>query len=222
MKPKKSFKSFILIVLLVILAIACCALWLSFGRSNPANRSISAKEIRNVLVVSIDTCRADFLGCYNFPLHTTPNIDDLAANGVVFEKAISPQPFTLPAHCSMLTGTIPPHHGVLDNGLFTLSPDQITLAEILQQHGFVPGAFVSSYILNSDFGLDQGFHVYDDEFGEARNTMGILERQGEETTQLAIQHIEEHRDKKQFLFVHYYDPHFTYRSKGMDRLPCFS
>jgi hypothetical protein len=117
-----------IIGLLVIFAIACWALWLSFGRSD------HGKEIRNVLIISIDTCRADFLSCYHFPLHTTPNLDDLAADGVVFEKAITPHPFTLPAHCSMLTGTISPHHGVLDNGLYTLSADQITLAEILRQH----------------------------------------------------------------------------------------
>jgi arylsulfatase A-like enzyme len=169
-----------------------------------------AAPFSNVLLISIDTCRADFLSCYGFPLDTTPNIDDLAAEGILFERAVSPIPFTLPAHCSMLAGTIPPYHGVLDNGLFALSENQVTLAEILQEHEFSTGAFTSSFIINSDFGLDQGFNTYDDEFGEERNTMGILERQGDETTQLAMDWLQEHRDEKQFLFVHYFDPHFTY------------
>jgi arylsulfatase A-like enzyme len=188
-----------IIILLVIVGIVCCALWFSFGRL------IRASRIRNVLIVSIDTCRADFLSCYEFPLDTTPHIDNLAAEGILFERA-------LPANCSILTGTISPYHGVLDNGLFKLDKDNITLAETLKEQGFTTSAFLSSYVLNSDFGMDQGFDTYDDEFDKARNTMGILERQAEETTHLAIEYLEEHRDEKQFLFVHYYDPHVSYEA----------
>jgi arylsulfatase A-like enzyme/Tfp pilus assembly protein PilF len=174
------------------------------------SRFLSSGKIQNVVLISIDTCRADFLSCYGCPMPTTPNIDSVAKEGIVFENAVSPLPFTLPAHCSMLTGTIPPSHGVLDNGLYILEKDNITLAEILKQKGFTTAGFVSSFVLNSDFGMDQGFNDYDDEFGQSRNTMGILERQGEETTELALSWIEENRDEKQFLFVHYFDPHFTY------------
>lgn len=88
--------------------------------------------IRNVLLISIDTCRADHLGCYGYPLDTTPNIDAIAGEGIVFEHAISPLPYTLPAHCSMLTGTIPPYHGVFDNSDCKLSEGNNTLAELLK------------------------------------------------------------------------------------------
>ncbi len=167
-------------------------------------------KIQNVVVISIDTCRADFLSCYGLPLETTPNIDSIAKEGLLCEQTICPVPFTLPAHCSMHTGSIPLGHGVLDNGTYTLAKDNITLAEMLKEQGFSTGAFISSYILDSDFGMDQGFDTYNDNFKSSRNTMGILERQGEETSRLAVKWLEEHRDEKQFLFVHYYDPHFSY------------
>ena len=170
----------------------------------------STKNISNVVLISIDTCRADFLSCYGFPLKTTPNIDAIAKEGLLFQQVVSPQPFTLPAHCSIVTGDIPPSHGVLDNGLYRLDEDNTTLAEILKEQGFSTAAFVSSYVLDSDFSMDQGFDTYNDNFEDERNTMGILERQGGETTQLAIEYLEKYKDEKQFLFVHYFDPHFTY------------
>jgi len=193
-----------IIILLVIVCIACWAVWFSFGRL------VWAKEIRNVLIISIDTCRADFLSCYGFSLETTPNIDAVAQEGLLCEQVVSPLPLTLPAHCSMLTGTIPPCHGVLDNAFFTLDKDNITLAEMLKEQGFVTAAFVSSYILDSDFGMDQGFDTYNDNCEDGRNTMGINERQGGRTTELALSWLQKNRDEKQFLFVHYFDPHFTY------------
>lgn len=88
------------VLALAALLIAGAAMWRHFAPRT--------HEIRNVLLISIDTCRADHLGCYGYPLDTTPNIDAIASEGIVFEYAISPQPFTLPAHCTMLTGTLPP------------------------------------------------------------------------------------------------------------------
>ena len=107
----------------------------------------SGKKIRNVLLISIDTCRPDFFSCYGYPLKTTPNIDALAAEGVLFEKAISPIPFTLPAHCSMLTGMIPPSHNVLDNTFYNLDEEKTTLAEILKDNGFTTSGFISTLSL---------------------------------------------------------------------------
>lgn len=170
----------------------------------------SAKKIKNVILISIDTCRADYLSCYEFPLDTTPTIDAIAQEGMLFKQTVSPVPFTLPAHCSMLTGKTPPYHGVLDNGLFTLDKDNLALAEILKERGFVTGAFVSSYILDSKFGMDQGFDTYNDDFVSDRNPIGIEERRGAETTDLALHWIEKNQGEKQFLFVHYYDPHLSY------------
>jgi len=167
-------------------------------------------KIQNVIVISIDTCRADYLSSYGFSLGTTPNIDTIAQEGMLCERVVSPLPFTLPAHCSMLTGMIPLYHGVLDNGFFTLDKRNVTLAEILKGQNFATGAFVSTYVLDSDFGMNQGFDTYNDDFVDDRNTMGVHERRGAETTDLALDWMEKNRDEKQFLFVHYYDPHLTY------------
>ena len=169
-----------------------------------------ALEIRHVLLISIDTCRADHLGCYGYALDTTPNIDAIAEQGIVFENAISPVPYTLPAHCSMLTGTIPPVHGVLDNSVYRLSKENTTLAELLKERGFSTAAFVSTFVLDARFGMGQGFDVYDDEFVETNDAMGINQCSAEESTRDALTWLDKHRREKGFVFLHYYDPHFTY------------
>ena len=126
-----------------------------------------SQKVRNVLLVSIDTCRADHLGCYGYPHGTTPNIDRIAEEGIVFANAYSPVPLTLPAHSSMLTGTVPPHHGVRDNFDHKLGQASQTLAEILARSGFTTGAIVSAFVLDSQFGLDQGFQTYEDRLESA-------------------------------------------------------
>lgn len=166
--------------------------------------------IKQVLLISIDTCRADYLSCYGFNRPTTRNIDRLAAESVVFTHAISPAPITLPAHASMLTGTIPPYHGVRDNMDSRLGETQTTLAEILGGAGFATGAIVSSFVLNRRFGLDQGFDYYNDAFIDVGNTVGFNERRAGETTQLALQWLKEHDEGEFFLFLHYFDPHVSY------------
>ncbi len=167
-------------------------------------------KIRNVVLISIDTCRADFLNCYGYPMDTTPNVNALAREGVLFENAISPVPFTLPAHCSMLTGTIPPTHRVMDNSDYILAEDNVTLAEILKEQGFNTGAFVSSFILDARFGIGQGFDTYEDDFDNSTDTKENNERIGGKTTELALEWLEKNKDQRNFMFLHYYDPHFTY------------
>ncbi|MHC4439617.1 MAG: sulfatase-like hydrolase/transferase, partial [Planctomycetota bacterium] len=184
------------------LLIAGVAIWRHF--------TPETHEIRNILLISIDTCRADHLGCYGYPLDTTPNIDAVAGEGIVFEHTISPLPYTLPAHCTMLTGTIPPYHRVVDNTDYKLSEGDVTLAELLQEKGYVTAGFVSSFILDSRFGLEQGFDFYDDDFEEASDTMDINQQIGGETTNDVIEWLRTHKDEKNFIFLHYYDPHFTY------------
>ena len=198
-------KRFILMLGIIFIATAILSYCIFNVREAPAN-------IQNVILISIDTCRADFLSCYGFPLETTPNIDAISQEGLLCKQVVSPVPLTLPAHCSMLIGTTPPYHGVLDNAFFTLDKDNITLAEMLKEQGFVTGAFVSSYILDSDFGMDQGFDTYNDDFVDSRNTMGMNERQAGRTTELALSWMEKNQDEKLFLFVHYFDPHFTYNA----------
>lgn len=197
----KTIVSFVVLGLAALL-IAGVAMWLHFAPRT--------HEVRNVLLISIDTCRADHLGCYGYPLDTTPNIDAIASEGIVFEHAISPLPFTLPAHCTMLTGTTPPYHGVFDNSDYKLSDGDVTLAELMQEQGYSTAGFVSSFIIDSRFGLGQGFDLYDDDFEEASNAMGINQQIGGETTHEVIEWLNAHKDEKNFIFLHYYDPHFTY------------
>src|SRR6185503_9757552 len=111
----------------------------------------------NVLLISIDTLRADHLSCYGSQEVKTPNIDSLARSGVLFKNVVTPAPFTLPAHVSMMTGLIPPAHGVADNGGFYLDPNVTTLAEMFHSKGLRTGAFIGAFPLDSRFGLDQGF-----------------------------------------------------------------
>ena len=181
------------------------ALSLFFG-----SRILAKQPIRNVVLISIDTCRSDYLSCYGYPVNTTPNIDAIADEGVLFENVISPVPLTLPGHVSMLTGTIPPFHGVHDNIDSRLEQSNVTLAEVLSEKGFTTGAIVSSFVLNSLFGLSQGFQTYDDVFQEEHHGSGFSERLGSETSRVAVDWIGKHKDEKFFLFLHYYDPHAKY------------
>ena len=120
------------------------------------------KEIRNVVLISIDTCRADHLSCYGYSRKTSPNIDAVAAEGALFNHAVSTVPLTLPSHSSMLTGTTPLYHKVRDNNNYRLAKSNVTLAEILRENGFATGAVIGAFVLHSQFGLSQGFDTYYD------------------------------------------------------------
>lgn len=171
-------------------------------------------EPRCVVLISIDTCRADHLGCYGYSRKTSPNIDALAAEGILFNHAVSPVPLTLPSHCSMLTGTTPLYHRVHDNYNYRLSDSNVTLAEVLRDKGFKTGAVVSSFVLDSQFGLNQGFDYYDD-FGTRKKINNLRlsnERGAEQVTQLANKWLESQKGNKFFLFLHYFDPHAPYES----------
>jgi choline-sulfatase len=165
-----------------------------------------------VILVSIDTCRPDRLGCYGQPLPLTPSIDELAQDAVLFTRVTAAVPLTLPSHCTMLTGTIPPRHGVHDNAGYRLEDSRATLAEVLQQAGYQTGAIVGSFALDHRFGLSRGFDSYDDEIpippghppGEEN------ERPASEVTRSALAWLDGRGSKPFFLFVHYYDPHAPY------------
>lgn len=183
----------------------------------------------SILLITIDTCRADHLSCYGYAKPTTPNLDQLAKEGALFRNANTSAPMTFPAHASLMTGAIPPHHGVHDNLNFRLTDDNITLAERLAERGYQTGAIVSAFVLDSRFHLDQGFASYDDELGdEARPDLGSdanpfhageeNERHAGETTRLAGEWLDRHVQQSKsadpnvpfFLFVHYFDPHAAY------------
>ena len=166
--------------------------------------------IRNVLLISIDTLRADHLSAYGFPRPTTPNIDAVAREGVLFKDVHTPVPMTLPAHVCMLTGTLPPTHGLRDNLQNRLPEASLTLAEMLKPRGFTTGAIVSTFVLDRRFGLSQGFDSYDDRFQAVHKIGDLSERKGDETTRLAREWLDQHKDRPFFFFVHFYDPHEPY------------
>ncbi len=166
----------------------------------------------NVLIVTSDTTRADHLGCYGYDRVETPVIDRLAREGVLCETAITPSPSTLPAHCSLLTGLYPAHHGVRANGTFRLEEDATTLAERLRARGYATGAVVSAAVLDSRYGLDQGFDAYDDDLTRGRKFSAHMfrERPAELTNEPAIAWLRTHAPQKFFLWVHYFDAHAVY------------
>ncbi len=194
-----SKKKYIPLVILVIL-LAGTSLWFVWQRRS------SAPAIRHVVLISLDTCRADRLSCYGYARPTTPHIDALARQGTVFGSAMTPIPLTLPAHASMLTGMIPPHHGKRENRDLYFDPTHVTLAALLKTKGYHTGAFVGSQILNARFGLNRGFDTYHDRFGDSGNS----ERRGEEVNRAALAWLEQQNDRSVFLFLHYYDPHDAY------------
>ena len=166
---------------------------------------------QNVLLVTIDTLRADALGSYGGPA-ATPNLDRLAAGGARFEFAHAHAVVTLPSHASILTGLYPFEHGIHDNAGYRLPDDTVTLAAMLRAEGFATGAFVAAFPLDSQFGLDAGFDVYDDRFGHAEgpSDFTIAERPAEAVVAAARAWIEM-QGGPWFAWVHLFDPHAVYR-----------
>ncbi len=197
MATNKTRKSLLLIMLVVLLTGA--GIWFVAQQ-----RSVSG--IRHVVLISLDTTRADYLSCYGYGRPTTPNIDALAKQGYLFNHTITPIPLTLPAHTSMLTGTIPPHHGRHENKDPYFDPSLVTLAALLKTKGYSTGAFVGSQILNGSFGLNRGFDIYGDQFADEDQS----ERRAGEVNRAAFEWLEKQKRKPVFLFLHYYDPHDAY------------
>ncbi|MEW6378008.1 MAG: tetratricopeptide repeat protein [bacterium] len=203
---RKAFDTFNSLITLAGMAALVFLLSCSRHQPQPEKRT-------NLLVITIDTLRADRLGCYGYSQVETPRIDRLAKDGVLFTRAFTPVPITLPSHVSIFTGLYPPSHGVRNNGTFTLDQSATTLAEVLQQQGYRTAAIVSSYTLDSCFGLNQGFEFYDDDCSQNQSGgPSILhnERIGENTSQRALQWLDEHHQERFFLWLHYFDPHADY------------
>ena len=187
-------------------------------RSDEAARRIVARQHPapgdlNVVVVTLDTTRADRLRCYGFSGVETPNIDGLAAEGVVFDAATCTVPLTFPSHSSIFTGLVPPHHGVRDNGGFFLDDAKVTLAERLKTAGWTTGAFIGAWVLESKWGLAQGFDTYSDRFDLSRYkviSLGTVQKPGDEVMDDALRWLESVRSRKFFAWVHLYDPHSPY------------
>ena len=168
---------------------------------------------KNVILISVDTLRADHLGCYGYEAIRTPHIDRLAAESVLFENVATVTPLTLPAHASIFTGRGPLEHGVIDNFGYLLGEREETLAELLHEHGFATGGFIGSFVLDSRWGVSQGFTTYFDRFeapGAAVTTMQANQRSGDEVLDPALDWIRDHSSGPFFAFIHFYDPHTPY------------
>jgi len=167
----------------------------------------------SVLLVTIDTLRADALGSYGRTGAGTPTLDRLAAEGVRFERCHAQNVVTLPSHANILSGRYPLEHGVRDNAGFRFPAGADTLATLLKAHGFRTGAFVSAFPLDSRFGLDRGFDAYDDRFGDRGSHTAFLmeERPGAETVAAARRWLADQGSARTFTWVHVYEPHFPYK-----------
>jgi len=168
----------------------------------------------NVVFITIDTLRPDHLGCYGDKQIGTPNIDTLAADGTRFERAYTAVPVTLPSHTVIFTGTYPTLSGVHDFAANKLSPTQATLASVLKDNGYTTGAVIGSAVLDSRFGLNHGFDFYYDHFDFNRlqeSNLDEMERPGNIVADVTLDWLSKNYQKKFFLWMHLYDPHYPYR-----------
>jgi arylsulfatase A-like enzyme/Tfp pilus assembly protein PilF len=173
----------------------------------------TAMAYDDILLISIDTLRPDYLSCYGSKKVKTPNIDSLAQRGILFRNTISSAPITLPSHISIFTGLIPPSHGVHDNSGFVLDPKINTVTEVLHENGFQAAAFLGGFPLDSRFGLNQGFDYYDDSYPpmiSKATGLRMPERKAEEVVDSALKWLQSQTNTRWFMFVHLYDPHFPY------------
>jgi len=182
------------------------------GSGSPASGR-SGRPPLNLVVITLDTTRADHVGAYGSREVETPALDRLAREGVLFEQAMTTAPLTLPAHASILTGRFPPEHGVRDNGGFFLSPDQTTLAEMLAPQGFKTGGFVAAYVLDGKWGIGQGFETYFDDFDMSKSrgrSLGEIQRPANDVVDKALPWIDSVKEGPFFAWLHFYDPHTPY------------
>lgn len=168
----------------------------------------------NVLLVTLDTTRADHLGCYGRAQAHTPVLDTLAEEGVLFESAYATVPLTLPSHASILTGLYPPENGMHLNGAGRLDAELPNLAETLRSRGYSTSAFLASVVLHSKYGLDHGFQIYDDDLagGEVHGHESHLMRKANAVVTSALTWLNLHHEDPFFCWVHLFDPHAPYES----------
>lgn len=205
-----------IIVIIVLTSAGGALLLFRFGRVSRNGKSFAdllAKEKPNVLLFTIDTTRADHLPVYGYKGVRTPNLDSLAKQGILFRQCATAAPLTLPAHCSIMTGTYPTYHGVRINGNTALSNEPVTLAEAFAARGYQTGAFVGAFVLDGRWGLNQGFQHYDDQFDLAKFKkldLGMVQRPANEVVDAAIKWLEAEKGKPFFTWIHLYDPHMPY------------
>ena len=167
----------------------------------------------NVILITIDTLRADHVGCYGSQAVKTPTLDGLAHDGVLFERAISQVPLTWPSHAVILTGTYPFQNGVQDFTGQPLAPQFRSVAQAFKQAGYATGAVVSAFVLDRSWGLGRGFDFYDDAFSAEtfqKKDIGLVDRRAEESVTHALAWLKKTPRRPFFLWLHLYDPHNPY------------
>jgi len=171
----------------------------------------------NLMVITLDTMRADRIGAYGYPAAETPNIDGLAAKGILFENCYSPVPITFPAHCSLFTGRYPPGHQVRVNGTYLLKAGETTLAEKMKEQGFQTYALVAAFVLMAKFGLNQGFDFYDDSLRINEQITNFYSEIKADKVYSKFHHwFTKNRNPREkfFAWIHFYDPHLPYDPPG--------
>lgn len=166
----------------------------------------------HIILVTLDTTRADRIGCYGYSPAKTPALDALAREGVLFERTYTPVPLTLPSHASLFTGLYPPEHGLLINGRGRLADQIPVLAEMLRDANYDTAAFVSSFVLDSKFGLERGFQTYDDDLSGAGpvHDSSHRRRPGDEVMHAALKWLEARTTRPCFCWIHLFDAHAAY------------
>jgi len=194
------------VALVAILGLAGAGAWLWFAGQG------ATRVEGPIILISIDTLRADRLPVYGYQKVQTPAIDELARDGVVFDRAYAHSPQTLPSHASLFTGLLPFEHGVRDNLGFALKPGAKTLAGLLRERGYATGGFVSAYVLRAETGIGLGFETFDDRLPPASSEVGTgdVQRGGAATLAEAERWLDGRTSKRLFLFLHLYEPHSPY------------
>ncbi len=205
------------------IAVLIVAGWFVWPRTSAPGLMSGACRGCNVLLITIDTLRVDRVGAFGGRPGLTPRMDQLASAGLRLTRTYSAAPLTLPSHASILTAVSPPVHGLRANGLFRLGPNLPTLATVLKAHGYRTGAFVGAFVLDARFGLNRGFDVYDDRYGEkpSDDPAEGAERRAEDVVRPAAAWINQQSNSQSaisnqqslwFAWVHLYDPHEPYRA----------
>ncbi len=197
--------------LVLFLAVVYCFSFVLFSQGKKGGMDLrSTGKNYNILLITVDTLRYDRLSIYDSRYVRTPNIDRLGQRSFVFKRAFTHNPCTLPAHTNILTGTTALYHGISDNSGFHLESRFLTFAEYAKQSGYSTGAFIGAFPLDSRFGLNQGFDVYDDNYGTHNQLeLFFVERSADKVIAPAIKWISSQRGKW-FTWIHIFDPHQPY------------
>jgi arylsulfatase A-like enzyme/Tfp pilus assembly protein PilF len=208
-KAHRSRRRPFIVLLIVLIGAVGGGIALRYGRTRA-----QPKHPRNVLLITMDTTRADYLGCFGSPTAQTPNLDRLARAGAIFSRCTTCVPLTLPSHSSIMTSLYTYVHGARQNGTGRLPDANLTLAEALKTAGFATEATVAAFVLNAQFGIAQGFDVYHDVVAHDITKALNAERKGDEVCDDALKMLQELASRPRFfLWVHFYDPHAPYESK---------